>query len=110
MWQWAGIGFGEQETYRLQKSMKGLSEKCQAQTLRFFGKIWGTQKDYYVVEATGAGGGEEGEEGGGEGEPEAGMEAPGTGVNKFTYFVTHSTLSDWIKLPDLSPKDIVATR
>ena len=24
-WQWAGVGFGEQETYRLQKSLKKLS-------------------------------------------------------------------------------------
>ena len=27
IWQWAGIGFGEQETYRLQKSLKKLSAK-----------------------------------------------------------------------------------
>lgn len=81
--------------------------------MRFFGKIWGSKSDYYVVEITGAAeGGEEGDEGAGEeaGEPEAGMEAPGTGVNKFTYWVAPSTLSDWTKLPELSPADIAASR
>lgn len=90
--------------------MKKLSETSQAQSLRFFGKIWGTKQDYYIVEATGAGGGEEEGEGGVEGEAEAGMEAPGTGVNKFSYFVSHSSLSEWTKLPDLSPSDIAAAR
>jgi radial spoke head protein 4/6 len=81
--------------------------------MRFFGKIWGSKSDYYVVEITGAAEGGEGEEeGAGEeaGEPEAGMEAPGTGVNKFTYWVAPSSLSDWTKLPELSPADIAASR
>ena len=38
------------------------------------------------------------------------MEASGTGVNKFTYFVSHSSFSKWTKLPDLAPKDIIASR
>lgn len=87
-----------------------MAEKTTAQNLRFFGKIWGSKSDYYVVEATGAGGEEEGGEEGGDAEPEAGMEAPGTGVNKFTYFVAPSSLTEWTKLPDLSPSDIAASR
>jgi hypothetical protein len=42
IFQWAGIGFGEQETYRLQKSLKKLAESSGSAQLRFFGKIWGT--------------------------------------------------------------------
>ena len=38
------------------------------------------------------------------------MEANGTGVNKYTYFVSHSSFSKWTKLPDLQPKDIIASR
>lgn len=38
------------------------------------------------------------------------MEANGTGVNKFTYFVSHSSFDEWTKLPDLQPKDIQASR
>ena len=38
------------------------------------------------------------------------MEAPGTGVNKSTYWVAHSSLGAWTKLPDLAPKDVAAAR
>lgn len=49
-WQWAGVGFGEQETYRLQKSLKKLSGKTSATNVTFFGKITGTERDYYIAE------------------------------------------------------------
>jgi len=84
--------------------------------LRFFGKIRCTQEDYYVVEAT-VEGAEEGEEEnlGGEGavaseEKDPTQEEKGTGVNKYTYFVTSNTFDEWKKLPDLSPKLIKAAR
>jgi hypothetical protein len=38
------------------------------------------------------------------------MEARGSGVNKFVYWVTDSVLEKWTKLPDLSPADIKAAR
>ena len=99
IWQWAGIGFGEQETYRLQKSLKKLSGKVSATSLTFFGKITGTERDYYIVEAA-----VEGEEEAEGEEKEADFEPKGTGVNKFTYFVASDSLSEWTKLPDLTPK------
>jgi hypothetical protein len=40
--QWAGVGFGKQELYRLQKSLKKLATDSGASQLRFFGKIRGT--------------------------------------------------------------------
>ena len=43
--EWAGLGFGEYETYRLQKSLKKLSTDSGAKNVRFFGKIYGTEKD-----------------------------------------------------------------
>lgn len=42
IFQWAGIGFGEQETYRLQKSIKKLASSKPHKSLRFYGKIYGT--------------------------------------------------------------------
>lgn len=82
--------------------------------MRFFGKIWGTQKDYYIVEATGAGGGEEEGDAGneeGEGGEENGFEAGGApGLNEFSYWVTHDSLSGWTKLPDVKPSDMKASR
>lgn len=107
MFQWAGVGFGEQETYRLQKSIKKLATDTQASDIRFFGKILGTKQDYYVVEATVEGGDDE------EGDDEEKgpeFELKGSGVNKFTYFVAANSLADWAKLPDLSPQEIEASR
>jgi len=112
IFQWAGIGFGEQESYRLQKSIKKLAEKTQASDIKFFGKILGSKQDYYIVEATVEGGDDEEEGAEGQEEEEKGpeFEVKGTGVNKFTYFVASSSLSDWKKLPDLSPTDLAAAR
>lgn len=78
-----------------------------AKTCRFFGKIHGINRDYYIVEAE-VEGGEEAEAQ--EGEAPADIEAKGTGVNKFTYFVSHDSLSEWSQLPDLSPSDLKAAR
>ena len=74
---------------------------------RFFGKIQGTDKDYYIAETKlNEGGAEEGEEV----ERDPDFEPNGTGVNAFTYFVTHSTMGEWTKLPDVSPAEIRAAR
>ena len=70
--------------------------------MRFFGRIHGTEKDYYIVEATVP---DEGE-----GEANENIEAKGTGVNLYSYFVANDSLSEWEKLPDLAPKDIAASR
>ena len=76
-----------------------------AERLRFFGVIKGTEKNYYIAEGK-MGEGEE-EEGG----PERGADfEKGTGVNEFTYWVTSSSIAPWTKLPDLEPKDIAAAR
>ena len=83
--------------------------------MRFFGKIRCTEADYYVVEATAEGeqAGEGGNESGAENaeeEKKEEMEAPGSGVNKYTYFVTNNPFSPWKRLPDLAPSHIEAAR
>lgn len=103
VFEWAGISFGEKETYRLQKSLAELAQKTSATNLKFWGKIYGTEKDYYIAEGL-VEGEEEGEE------RPADFEARGSGVNQFVYWVTDGTLSDWTQLPDLNPNDVSAAR
>jgi len=105
VWQWAGVGFGEYETMLVHKSMKALAVKSSMTQLKLWGKIKGTEKDYFIVEGT-LDGGEPVE---GEDVP-AGFEARGSGVNKFVYYVTNSPLDEWVQLPDLKPKDIINSR
>ena len=70
--------------------------------MRLWGKIRGTEKDYYVCEGV-VGGGEGGEEEGGGGGAVEGLEARGSGINKYVYWVTNSATSSWTMLPDLTP-------
>ena len=85
--------------------MKKLSGDSGANRIRFWGKIRGTACDYYVAEGEVEGGEEEGGE-----ERPPDFEPNGSGINKFTYWVAHSSLGAWTKLPDLSPKDVGAAR
>lgn len=50
MFEWAGVSFGEEETFKLSKAIKRLAILSGATRLRFWGKIYGTTKDYWVVE------------------------------------------------------------
>lgn len=98
--EWAGIHFGEEETLTLQRSLTVISQdlflilsslqklahSSKAKTLRLWGKILGSEKDYYVVEADGV---EPSGEGGEEDPEQANAEPRGTGVNKFSYFVAN---------------------
>lgn len=50
MLEWAGIGFGEVMSMMIQKSIKRLAVVTGAPKIRFFGKIMGTQADYFVAQ------------------------------------------------------------
>lgn len=102
--EWAGISFGDAETYRLQTSLTKLSTTSGSEKLRFWGKIYGTERDYYIAEGYVAGGDEE------EGEKPKGFEERGTGVNQYVYWVTNNPLSDWTMLPDVTPEQLKASR
>lgn len=78
-----------------------------ATNLRFFGKIFGTERDYYIAEGVFDGGQEELADGE---ERPANFEARGSGVNLYAYWVTDNVLNNWILLPDLQPNDVVASR
>jgi len=50
MFNWANIGFGKEENFRLVTSLKNLQHKTNANNLRFWGKILGRKNDLYVAE------------------------------------------------------------
>ena len=50
MLEWAGINFGQDTTFVIQKSLKRLASLSGAESLRLFGKIFGTKKDYWVAQ------------------------------------------------------------
>jgi radial spoke head protein 4A len=102
MLEWAGVDFGEDNIFYLQKSLKRLAILSGASKLQFFGKIYGTQKDYWVVQ---------GILGFQEEEPMSRLTEPrGKGANSAVFWVTESLLSDWIQLPDVTPEMLVVSR
>lgn len=109
MFEWAGINFGEKEYFLLQKSIAKLAEKTGASNLKFWGKIYGTQRDYYIAQGKLEGGDEdegEGEEKPADFEPRDQTE----GVNAYVYWVTHDAMSEWKQLPDLLPRELISSR
>jgi radial spoke head protein 4A len=106
--QWAGIGFGELESYKIKCALRNLAFKQQEAgytRIRLWGKILGTDADYYVAEAF-----KEGETG--EEDPDnPDAEIAGAGANKYSYLVTNDlAVGEWTKLPNTKPKEIVASR
>jgi hypothetical protein len=50
--EWAGVVFTDEEKYLLALSIQKLTTERELEQVRFFGKLRGTQRDYFVVEAT----------------------------------------------------------
>ena len=50
MLEWGGINFGEDIIFMIQKSLKRLASLSGADSIRFFGKFYGTSKDYWVAQ------------------------------------------------------------
>jgi len=48
MLEWAGVSFGEEDTYKLGKSIKRLAVMSGADRVRFVAKMYGTNCDYWV--------------------------------------------------------------
>lgn len=48
--QVAGLGFGEEESQRIAMSLRRLADETKATSIRFWGKILCSKKDYYVAE------------------------------------------------------------
>mmetsp|Transcript_22579 Transcript_22579/g.22410 ORF Transcript_22579/g.22410 Transcript_22579/m.22410 type:complete len:264 (+) Transcript_22579:392-1183(+) len=102
MFEWAGISFGQSESFRIYKAMKRLAKVSGATQLRFWGKYLGRQRDYFVIEGKLPYSEES--------KAANGAEDRGKGVNTCVYWVTDNLLGDWIQLPDSEPQYIIAAR
>ena len=99
-----GISFSKKELLLLNKSLTRLATVLTSGNISFFGKIYGTQKDYYIVEAT-------------EIDPPENFNYDNDmekrkedGVNKNVYYVTNDLFEKWVELPDIKPSQIKASR
>ena len=70
--------------------------------VKFWGKIFGRKKDYYIIETNG----DKPED---EETPEE-YEKRGKGVNERIYYVTNNLLDEWTQLPDVTPEQIRMSR
>lgn len=102
--KWAGVSFGEEETYRLSASLKKLMHNSGARGLRLWGKVFGTTLDYYIAEGAVQSTGKE------DIERPKDFESRGTGLNEFTYWATNQLFSEWVELPDVSPQQLQTAR
>jgi hypothetical protein len=83
----------------IQKSLTRLAQQTGANNIRLWGKISGTEKDYYIAEGVA-----EAAAAGDDEEKPADMEPKGVkdSVNAFTYWVCNSPDDEkWTVLPDL---------
>ena len=51
-WNLLGIGFSQEEIFMLKQSMSSIEQNPSYQTCRFWGKFFGLNNDYYVLECT----------------------------------------------------------
>lgn len=102
MLEWAGIGFGEDRNFLIQKSLKRLARISKATRVEFFGKILCSNQDYWV-----AWGNLPNQESG----PKNPLqESRGKGMNEIVFWVTHNLVNDWVQLPDVQPEHIIKAR
>jgi len=104
LFEWAGVGLGAEELYRVFLAMTALKATYSLSKVRFFGKILGTESDYYVVEGIPSSPPPTVpvSEGGVPAEPS------GVGLNSLAYFVTTDVSKAFVPLPDVTPEQVVA--
>ncbi|XP_070273631.1 radial spoke head protein 4 homolog A isoform X1 [Myotis yumanensis] len=131
----AGVGLGTDEIYRICLALKQLTDTHPIQRCRFWGKILGLEMNYIVAEVEFHEGEDEEEveeedvteerdNGESEGEededelPRSLYKAPQpipkeesrTGANRYVYFVCNEPGRPWVKLPSVTPAQIVIAR
>jgi len=105
MFEWAGVGLDAGETYRIYLAMLALKKKHKLLAVRFFGKVFGTQKDYVIIEARAPKEVHVPPSKVKEGATPA--EDPGVGLNTFCYFVAASAADEFEPLEDITPEQIL---
>ena len=99
-----GISMTKKELMILSTSLSKLATTLTNGNITFFGKFFGTEKDYYVVEAT-------------EIDAQEGFNYDNDmekrkedGVNRNVFFVTNDLCDKWVELPDIKPSQIRESR
>lgn len=111
MLEWAGVGFGKQESFHMAMSLRKLAVDLPSlEKLRIWGKILGTGGDYYVAEGTLQAVNDKPEPEPLPNTPEADVEARGEGANAAFYWVTAGGAEPWVRLPAARASHIVASR
>ncbi|KAJ3189489.1 Radial spoke head protein 4 A [Gaertneriomyces sp. JEL0708] len=135
LYEWAGLSLGKRDTFTLFLSLKHLVHtKPFLKSVRVWGKILGTQRNYIVVEAElkdGVTDEDELEEPQPEPQQDEGVEGEeneedlpkprvkpvphvpkesGEGVNKYVYYVCNSAGEPWSRLPDVIPEKLQLSR
>ena len=105
MFEHAGVGFAREEGYRLFLAMAQLKQAHGLASIRLFGKVLGTQSDYYVVEGKHATPPTPTPTSKNPQEPEL----PGAGLNECVYFVASGVAGAFEQLPDVRPEQIAAS-
>jgi len=135
-----GVGLGREEWTKVYFALKKLTDTISVTSCRFWGKILGLHKNYYIAEVQFRDEEEYEEENpnnseGGDNEndnsesqeddenndkfpvssykppPKPATEIPGTaGVNKFVYFVCNEPGEEWTRLPSCSPYQVQISR
>ncbi|TMW62359.1 hypothetical protein Poli38472_009852 [Pythium oligandrum] len=102
MFEWAGVGFSQSETFRLSVALQRLAQAQGTTSLRFWGKLLGLGADYYIAEGELAA----------PPEPEDVIGEEGVaGVNKFTYWAMKDDGKYvWVQLPNVKRAQILAAR
>lgn len=106
MFEWAGVGLGKEETYRIYLAMQSLQKEHKLLAVRFFGKLLGNKADYIVIEARAPADVHKPPSAAGAVPPEA----PGVGLNTFCYFVAPSAADAFTVLEDVTPEQVVASK
>ncbi|XP_036623517.1 radial spoke head protein 4 homolog A [Trichosurus vulpecula] len=127
----AGVGLSTDETYRIFLALKQLTDTQPIQTCRFWGKILGLEMNYIVAEVEFREGEDEEEieeediieeseadEDEEDELPKSSYKGPQvipkeenrTGANKYTYFVCNEPGKPWVRLPSVTPAQIVIAR
>ena len=99
-----GISLGTKENLLLTNSLRNLSSTVGNGNVSFFGKIYGTEKDYYIAEGTEI---DPPSDANYENDMEKRKE---DGFNRNVFFVTNNLCEKWVELPDVKPKQIILSR
>lgn len=101
--EWAGISFNKTEWFKIRLAMKKLLINSNAISLRFWGKIYGVDADYFIIQGS--------LKNYSQTNPKPYVESRGNeGLNKYTFWVSNSLLEGWTELPDVTAEQITECR